>query len=150
MLVFRKPIPGGGLVVTVHARKGPQENTDITIHRGRVMAAPELTAFPQYKAFLGRPWSDFSRTMYLRSSIDDLVDPAGWMTWVGAPSSRYSTVDYGEFQNKGAGASTERRVNWTGYHVINDLRTANIYDVTSLINGELWLPGTGVPFDAGV
>lgn len=147
-IYVRKPIPGSGLVVTAHARNDPHENTGITIHRGRVMAAPELT--PQYKAFLGRPWTDFSRTVYLRCTIDDLVDPAGWMTWKGAPLSRYSTVDYGEFQNNGTGASTDRRVKWPGYHVIDDLRTAEIYDVTSLINGELWLPSTGVPFDAGV
>lgn len=146
----RKPITQGGLVVTAQGRNSPHENTGITIHRGRIMAAQELIPFPQYKAFLGRPWGDFSRTVYLRSSIDNLVDPAGWLTWEGAPVSRYSTLDYGEFQNNGAGASTDRRVKWPGYHVIHDIRIAENYDVTALINGQLWLPATGVPFDAGI
>ncbi|WOH14001.1 hypothetical protein DCAR_0933516 [Daucus carota subsp. sativus] len=146
----RKPKIQGGLVVTAQGRASPHENTGITIHRCSFMRAPELRPFPQYKAFLGRPWRDFSRTVYLRSSIGDLVDPAGWMAWVGAPQSRYYKLDYGEFQNYGAGASTYGRVKWRGYHVINDLRTAEAYDVTNLINGNLWLPATAVPFDADV
>ncbi|KAK1402436.1 Pectinesterase [Heracleum sosnowskyi] len=146
----RKPKPGGGLVVTAQSREHPYENTGITIHRCGLMRAPELKPFPQYKAFLGRPWKEFARTAYLRSSISDLVDPAGWMTWEGAPPSRSRTVDYGEFENTGPGASTNRRVKWRGYHVIRDLQTAAAYDVTNLINGKLWLPATGVPFDANV
>ncbi|XP_074379722.1 pectinesterase-like [Apium graveolens] len=149
-IFVQKPKPGGGLVVTAQDRDHPHDNTGITIHKCTLMRAPELRPFPQYKAFLGRPWSDFARTAYLRSSMTDLVDPAGWMTWQGASPSRYQTVDYGEFQNYGAGASTDRRVKWAGYHVIRDIRTAAAYDVTNLINGNLWLPATGVPFDADV
>ncbi|KAL1802012.1 hypothetical protein ACET3Z_030659 [Daucus carota] len=147
---LRKPQPGGGLVVTAQDRNGPHENTGFTIHRGRVMAAPDLAPFPQIKAFLGRPWGDFSRTVYLRSTLDTLVDPAGWLAWGGAPPRRCDTLDYGEFENHGAGASTHRRVKWRGYRVIRDRRTAETYDVDRLINGKVWLPGTGVPFDADV
>ncbi|XP_017224808.1 pectinesterase [Daucus carota subsp. sativus] len=145
---LRKPQPGGGLVVTAQDRNGPHENTGFTIHRGRVMAAPDLAPFPQIKAFLGRPWGDFSRTVYLRSTLDTLVDPAGWLAWGGAPPRRCDTLDYGEFENHGTGASTHRRVKWRGYRVIRDRRTAEAYDVDRLINGKVWLPGTGVPFDA--
>ncbi|KAL8156129.1 hypothetical protein AgCh_001285 [Apium graveolens] len=149
-IYVRKPKPGGGLVVTAQSREHPYYNTGITIHKCRLMRAPELKPFPKYKAFLGRPWRDFARTAYLRSSIGDLVDPAGWMPFAGAPPTRSQTVDYGEFQNYGPGASTDRRVKWSGYHVIRDIRTAAAYDVTNLINGKLWLPATGVPFDAYV
>ncbi|KAL8156134.1 hypothetical protein AgCh_001290 [Apium graveolens] len=146
----RKPKPEGGLVVAAQSRVHPHDNTGITIHKCILMRAPELKPFPQYKAFLGRPWKAYARTAYLRSSIDDLVDPAGWMTMGGDPPTIYQTVDYGEFQNYGPGASTKWRVKWSGYHVIRDLKTAAAYDVTNLINGQSWLPATGIPFDADV
>lgn len=149
-IYVRKPKATGGLVIAAQSREHYWDNTGITMHRCAIMRAPELKPFPQYKAFLGRPWRDYARTAYLRSSIGDVVDPAGWLTWQGAPPTRSRTVDYGEFQNSGPGASTDRRVKWPGVHILRDFRKAAAYDVTNLINGKLWLPGTGVPFDANV
>ena len=84
--------------------------------------------------------------MYMQSFLDDLVHPEGWLEWDGDSATAY----YGEYKNYGPGSSTDHRVNWTSYHVIEDVETANRFTVEFLINGNSWLPKTGVPFTPGL
>ncbi|KAJ7954286.1 Pectinesterase [Quillaja saponaria] len=96
-----------------------------------------------------RPWGKYSRTVIIKSDLDGLVDPAGWLPW-DENTTILSTVYYGEFMNTGIGADTEGRVKWPGYHVINNAAEAEQFTVENFLDGGSWIPGTGVPFDDGL
>ncbi|XP_021972054.1 pectinesterase 2 [Helianthus annuus] len=113
--------------------------------RCKVTAAPELNPSKYAKAFLGRPWFRLSRTVYMQSFLDGLVDPRGWLDSWGHKDTAYC----GEYMNYGPGSSTNQRVNWPHYHAITDPKTAKFFTVAHFISGYNWLPKTGVPFTAG-
>ncbi|GLT90203.1 hypothetical protein SLE2022_081490 [Rubroshorea leprosula] len=58
-------------------------------------------------------------------------------------------IDYAEFDNRGPGSDTSNRVTWPGYHVVDATDAVN-FTVSIFIQGDSWLPATGVPFDAGL
>nr|XP_043633752.1 pectinesterase 2-like [Erigeron canadensis] len=143
-IFVRKTVPRGGLVVTAHGRKYHNESTGYCLQGCTITVAADLKPFiSEYsKAFLGRPWHPYAFTMYMESFIDDLVDPQGWLdTW-----GYNETTFCGEYMNYGPGASTDQRVKWRGYHVINDPNIAKYFTVSKFILGNQWLPETGVPF----
>ncbi|PKU69625.1 pectinesterase [Dendrobium catenatum] len=148
-LQARKPMAGQKNAVTAQGRIDPNQNTGTSIQKCRLVPSQDLKpvtgSFPTY---LGRPWKEYSRTVVMQSSIDNHVNPKGWLEWDG--NFALKTLFYGEYQNDGPGAGTAGRVNWTGYHVITDAKVANDYTVAKLIQGEQWLTGTGVDFTNGL
>lgn len=61
--------------------------------------------------YLGRPWRDYSRVVWQRSYLGDVVSPAGWSEWDG--SNATENVYYREYKNHGSG-SVGPRVSWSG------------------------------------
>lgn len=84
----------------------------------------------------------------MKSSLDSLINPSGWSPWSG--SFALSTLYYGEYMNTGPGANTARRVNWPGFHVITNPSEAVKFSVGDFLDGDSWIPGSGVPFDSGL
>jgi len=136
-------------VLTAQGRTDPNQNTGISIHNSRVMASSDLRpVLSSFKTFLGRPWKEYSRTVFLQTYLDSLVDAAGWLEWDG--NFALNTLYYGEYRNSGPGASTSGRVKWRGYRVITSANEASRFTVANFIAGRSWLPATGVPFSSGL
>ncbi|KAG4995830.1 hypothetical protein JHK85_027269 [Glycine max] len=95
------------------------------------------------ETYLGRPWKNYSRTVYMQSFMDTVINSAGWREWDG--DFALSTLYYAEFNNTGPGSTTANRVTWPGYHVINATVAAN-FTVANFLLGDNWLPQTGVPY----
>ncbi|KAI8362797.1 pectin lyase fold/virulence factor [Blakeslea trispora] len=58
--------------------------------------------------YLGRPWSQFARVVYIYSSIGAHINPAGWSQW--SPSSpNTSNVLFAEYGNNGPSSSLNAR-----------------------------------------
>lgn len=145
----RRPMDYQSNMITAQGRDDPNESTGISIHGSRVRPAPELIPVEgSFKSYLGRPWKMYSRTVFLKTDLDGLVDPKGWMEWEG--SFALSTLFYAEFMNTGYGAPTENRVKWPGFHVFNDSQAAMPFTVSNFIQGESWIPESGVPFWPGL
>lgn len=150
MIYVRRPLWGQVNVITAQGRNDPFQNTAISIHNSRIMAAPDLRPVVRsFQTYLGRPWQQYSRTVIMKTYIDSLVNRAGWLTWLDS-NFALSTLYYAEYGNIGPAASTRYRVKWPGYHVIKSGNVASKYTVASLIAGRAWLPSTGVPFTAGL
>ncbi|CAD5326385.1 unnamed protein product [Arabidopsis thaliana] len=148
-IFVRRPMDHQGNMITAQGRDDPHTNSGISIQHSRIRAAPEFEAVKgRFKSYLGRPWKKYSRTVFLKTDIDELIDPRGWREWSG--SYALSTLYYGEFMNTGAGAGTGRRVNWPGFHVLRGEEEASPFTVSRFIQGDSWIPITGVPFSAGV
>ncbi|XP_047066539.1 pectinesterase-like [Lolium rigidum] len=148
-LYARRPMASQSNVYTAQGRTDPNQNTGISIQKCKVAAASDLAAVQSsFRTYLGRPWKQYSRTVYLQSDLGSVVDPAGWLAWDG--TFALDTLYYGEYQNTGAGASTSNRVKWKGYRVISSSSEASTFTVGSFIDGDVWLAGTSIPFSTGL
>ncbi|GLJ13607.1 hypothetical protein SUGI_0216260 [Cryptomeria japonica] len=148
-IIARRPMSNQQNTLTAQGRSDPNENTGISIHKCVVSASSDLQAVKgSIKTYLGRPWKEYSRTVFLQSTLGDLIDPAGWLPWSG--NFALSTLYYGEYMNSGAGAGTSKRVNWPGYHVMTSATEASKFSVANFISGTSWIPATGVTFTSGL
>ncbi|GMH26264.1 hypothetical protein Nepgr_028107 [Nepenthes gracilis] len=147
-IYVRKPMSNQINTVTAQGRRDPNENTGIVIQNSRITAAPDLKPFQgSFKTFLGRPWKQYSRTVIMKTFLDDLIDPQGWTPWNGGFA--LDTLYYAEYMNAGAGASTGFRVKWGGYHLITSSTEAEKFTVGNFLDGDKWIPA-GVPFTSGL
>lgn len=145
----RRPNSGQKNMVTAQGRTDPNQNTGIVIQKCRIGATSDLQAvISSFKTYLGRPWKEYSRTVYMQSTISNVIDPAGWHEWSG--SFALSTLYYAEYQNTGAGAGTSKRVTWKGYKVITSATEAQGFTPGKFIAGGSWLPSTGFPYSLGL
>ncbi|CAN6468252.1 unnamed protein product [Victoria cruziana] len=146
-LYARLPMSAQQNMFTAQGRSDPNQNTGTSIINCSVLATPDLSSNGQIKSFLGRPWKNYSRTVYMDSFIDSVVDPTGWAPWSG--NDFLSTLYYGEYSNRGPGSNTTGRVTWPGYHVMSSTDATN-FTVTNFVQGDVWLPATSVPFSSGL
>ncbi|CDP17208.1 unnamed protein product [Coffea canephora] len=144
----RLPMQGQFNAITAQGRTDINQNTGTSIQNCNIMAAPDLASSNgTTKTYLGRPWKEYSRTVYMQSFLGSLIDPAGWTPWSG--DFALSTLYYAEYDNSGPGSDTTNRVTWPGYHVINAADAAN-FTVANFILGDNWLPQTGVTYTSGL
>ncbi|XP_062098913.1 pectinesterase-like [Humulus lupulus] len=152
----RLPLKGQFNAITAQGRTDPNQNTGTSIQNCTISPSADLAAANAAtaagngsftKSYLGRPWKEYSRTVYMQSFIDGFIEAAGWREWSG--DFALSTLYYAEYSNSGSGSNTTNRVNWTGYHMINATDAAN-YTVSTFLLGDVWLPQTGVPYSGGL
>ncbi|KAI3448550.1 hypothetical protein Pfo_005215 [Paulownia fortunei] len=136
----REPLPLQKVTITAQGRKDPHQSTGFSIQDSYVYATR-----PTY---LGRPWKQYSRTVFLNTYMTSMVQPRGWLEWYG--DFALGTLWYGEYRNYGPGASISGRVRWPGYHIIRDASTAGFFSVGRFLDGMAWLPATGIKFTAGL
>jgi pectinesterase len=84
----------------------------------------------------------------MQSYFSNIISPEGWLEMDG--KFGLDTLTYGEYMNTGPGAGVASRVKWPGYRVLNDSREAEKFTVAQFIEGNLWLPSTGVAYIAGL
>jgi pectinesterase len=79
---------------------------------GYVFKNCKLSAFEGVnKVFLGRPWRDNARVVYLNCELGEHITPEGWSNW--DKTSRDKTAYYAEYGNTGPGSDTTGRVSWS-------------------------------------
>ena len=77
---------------------------------GYVFADCRITGAPGVKTWLGRPWRNFARTVFLRSAMSEVVRPGGWDNW--GKKDAEQTTFYAEYGSTGPGANPAARVPW--------------------------------------
>ena len=135
-----RPEKGEKTAVTAHGRTDPAQPTGFVVQGCLVNGTDDYVklynANPKvHLSFLGRPWKEYSRTVFLRSRLEPLVTPRGWLEWSG--EFALTTLFYGEFDNSGPGSDVSMRVPWSSKipeeHVLS-------YSVQSFIQGDDWIP----------
>ncbi|KAF4043071.1 Pectinesterase [Phytophthora infestans] len=63
-------------------------------------------------AYLGRPWYPYARVVFQNSKLGDVINPQGWQQW--NKDNNTANVYFKEYNNRGPGASTDRRVALSG------------------------------------
>jgi len=77
---------------------------------GFVFADCRITGNDSVRTYLGRPWREFARTVFIRTEMSDVVRAEGWHNW-NKPGAEQTTF-YREFGNTGAGAGPAERAKW--------------------------------------
>lgn len=89
--------------ITAQHRTTPTEETGFFFVDSKITGVKSCT--------LGRPWGPYSRVLFIRTYMSNVVVPQGWDDW-GKPST-HSTVYYGEYECFGPGANRSGRVEWS-------------------------------------
>ncbi|GJN16080.1 hypothetical protein PR202_gb03030 [Eleusine coracana subsp. coracana] len=159
-LLARLPLPEQKNSVTAQGRLDANMTTGFAFQFCNVSAADDLLRAAASSSagnngtsgatqtYLGRPWKPYSRVVFMQSWIGGVVRPEGWLAWDG--EFALDTLYYGEYMNTGPGAGVAGRVGWPGFHVMNSAAEAGNFTVAQFIEGNIWLPTTGVKFTAGL
>ncbi|CAN1188799.1 Probable pectinesterase/pectinesterase inhibitor 36 [Linum perenne] len=148
-IFVRKPLRSQANFITAQGREDPNQNTGISIQGSRVRPASDFAgSSSSIRSYLGRPWKEYSRTVVWESDLDGVIDPKGWNEWRGGFA--LSTLYYAEYRNLGSGAGTKGRVRWPGFHLLTRPEQVRDFSVSRFIQGDTWIPASGVPFRLGV
>lgn len=132
------PAKGENNAITAQGRIDPAEATGFVLLQCLINGTDEYMKLwrsnPKvHKNYLGRPWKMYSRTVFIECTMEDLISPEGWMQF--REGFALSTLYYGEFGNKGAGADTSKRVKWSSRIPKVHL---NAYSAQNFIQAEEW------------
>jgi len=148
--VVRKPLENQQCIVTAQGRKEKNQPSGLIIQGGSIVADPKY--YPvrlKNKAYLARPWKDFSRTIFLDTYIGDLITPEGYMPWqTPAGITGTDTCYYGEYNNRGPGSDVKQRVKWRGVKTITSEGAASFMPIR-FFHGDDWIRVTRVPYFPG-
>uniref|UniRef100_A0A0D9X8H1 Pectinesterase n=1 Tax=Leersia perrieri TaxID=77586 RepID=A0A0D9X8H1_9ORYZ len=155
-LAARLPLPDQKNSVTAQGRLDSNMTTGFAFQFCNVTADADLqralanqsAAAAMTQTYLGRPWKEYSRVVFMQSYIGGVVWPEGWLAWDG--EFALDTLYYGEYMNTGPGAGVGGRVKWPGFHVMTSPAQAGNFTVAQFIEGNMWLPPTGVKYTAGL
>lgn len=142
----RKPLSGQKDAITAQGRTDPNQNTGITIQNSKISSSDDLS---NVEVYLGRPWKDYAATAYITSYIPDFIRAEGWIAW-SSGTVPPDTIVYGEYKNQGPGAAIGGRVKWKGVSSDMTPEAANRFGVKKLLNGDRWLPKSGVSYILGL
>ncbi|KAK4359827.1 hypothetical protein RND71_022056 [Anisodus tanguticus] len=130
------PEKGENNAVTAHGRLDPGQSTGFIFQNCSINGTEEYMNLyhsnPKLqKKFLGRPWKEYSRTVFINCNLEVLVCAEGWMPWNG--EFALETLYYGEFNSSGAGANVTGRLSWSSQIPAEHV---NSYSVVNFIQGD--------------
>lgn len=104
---------------------------------GYVFLNCKLTANADVKkVYLGRPWRDYAKTVFLNCEMDSHILPEGWHNW--DHQEREKTSFYGEYKSSGLGSASGKRVEWS--HQLTE-QEADTYVPEKIFQEESsWIP----------
>ncbi|KAH7566040.1 hypothetical protein JRO89_XS08G0071800 [Xanthoceras sorbifolium] len=134
-----KPEHGEQNAVTAHGRTDPAQATGFVFHNCVINGTEEYLKYyyakPEvHRNYLGRPWKEYSRTVFVNCTMETLISPEGWLPWSG--DFALKTLYYGEFGNSGAGSDTSKRVPWSSRIPADHV---GVYSVKNFIQGDEWI-----------
>lgn len=146
-LAVRKPLKEQHCIVTAQGRTDARQPTGLVLQNCSIVADDSYNEVKgEVKTYLGRPWKQYSRTVIMESTIDDLIQPEGWLEW--NKTFAFQTLFYSEFNNRGSGSSKTDRVNWSGVKELPIDRVQR-FTASKFIDGDAWIPSTGIPHTSG-
>ncbi|XP_058786546.1 probable pectinesterase/pectinesterase inhibitor 51 [Vicia villosa] len=133
-----RPKKGENNAITAHGRTDPAQSTGFVFHNCMINGTEKYMELyydkPKvHKNYLGRPWKEYSRTVFINSFMEALITPQGWMPWTG--DFGLNTLYYGEINNSGPGSNLTKRVSWSSQVPAEHVYT---YSVQGFIQGDDW------------
>ncbi|WP_224999000.1 pectinesterase family protein [Cesiribacter sp. SM1] len=99
----------------IHSKKDSYitaASTPEWVRWGYVFKNCTFTAAPGvHEVYLGRPWRDYAKTVFINCTFGPHIRPEGWHNWSRPEAEK--TSFYAEYNNRGPGAGTAKRVGWS-------------------------------------
>lgn len=86
-------------------------STPDTQAHGFVFSYCKINGAGEAQTFLGRPWRDYAKTVFLNTEMPAVVQPAGWDN--GRRPRAEKTVVFAEFKSTGPGGAATVRAPWS-------------------------------------
>ena len=102
-----RPPHGANLPFSAANGRDSSSNPSYYVFNNCDIAAAPGSSVPNGAFYLGRPWRNYSRVVFQRTSMSAVINPAGWSVW-NKNASQTEHVSYTEYANTGAGASGSR------------------------------------------
>ncbi|MBQ2802798.1 MAG: pectin methylesterase [Lachnospiraceae bacterium] len=90
-----------------------------------------LSDCPPHSVYLGRPWREWAKTVFLHCELGEHIHPLGWNDWKKTHGHFY----YGEYCSYGPGANPQARADFS--HQLTD-EEASKYTIENILLG--WIP----------
>lgn len=134
------PEKGENNAITAQGRTDPAQSTGLVFQNCVINGTERYMELYKgnpkiHRNFLGRPWKEYSRTVFIHCYLDALVAPEGWMPF--REGFALNTLYYGEFGNSGPGSRWSGRVKWSSRIPAKHIFT---YSVHNFIQGSEWIP----------
>lgn len=141
---LKSPEKGESNPVTAHGRTDPAQSTGFVFRNCTVDGTPDYLAVykkkpAKHRNYLGRPWKEYSRTVFLECHLAEIVTVEGWKPWSG--DFALSTLFYGEYRNSGPGANAAKRVSWSNQIPADQISS---FSLQNFIQGDTWIPSSNV------
>jgi pectinesterase len=81
--------------------------------------------------YLGRPWRQFAKTVFINCAIDSIIKKEGWHNWKKPDAEK--TAFYAEYNSRGVGANVGKRVAWS--HQLSK-KESKEYSVKNILSGK--------------
>jgi pectin methylesterase-like acyl-CoA thioesterase len=136
------PHHGEANTVTAHGRTDPAQSTGFVFQNCIINGTDDYLALYKenpavHRAYLGRPWKEYSRTVYINCLMEQIIRPEGWLQWNG--DFALKALFYGEYGSSGPGGDVSRRVSWSSRVPQEHLA---VYSIESFIQGDQWIRDT--------
>lgn len=144
LVLVRRPLDNQRCIVTASGRENRKTKTGLVLHNCTI--AGDRTYLPvknQFGTYLGRPWKQFSKAIYLQSYLSDIINPDGWYPWEGTYGLK--TCYYAEYGNRGPGSNTARRVRWHGIRKITPAQAIR-FTGGIFLSPDYWVYRAGIPY----
>ncbi|RUS16384.1 pectin lyase fold/virulence factor, partial [Endogone sp. FLAS-F59071] len=96
------------------------------------------------RVYLGRPYSQYARVVYMFCTLGAHINPAGWEVWSNS-DPRSSDILFGEYENVGTGASGTR----ASFATALTSTTVQPFGLETLFGGDVsWIDTSAISFHA--
>nr|CAD1818173.1 unnamed protein product [Ananas comosus var. bracteatus] len=134
------PEHGESNTLTAHGRTDPAQSTGFVFDHCVANGSDDYLALYRknpsvHRVYLGRPWKEYSRTVFLNCYLPEIIRPEGWLPFNG--DFALKTLYYGEYQSTGPGGQVGRRVPWSSQVPAEHVA---VYSVDNFIQGDQWIP----------
>ena len=121
------------IMITAHSRTTPEQEKAYVFDRCRITADPGAGTI-----YLGRPWRDYARVIFMNTRIDAPIHPEGWREWTPGTTERLKTAYYAEYRPRGKHASVEQREPLS--HQLSAAEAKRWQKKVFLAGGDGWQP----------
>ncbi|KAI0075082.1 pectin lyase-like protein [Panus rudis PR-1116 ss-1] len=132
---------GGGIVAWkgTNLTDAPGNRYGAYISNSKIIRSPDAnaTTVTTGKCFLGRPWNDLATTVFLRTFMDDSIQPAGWTPFNSDRPVIANTTFYAEYRSYGPGGNTSSRVPIE--HILTDTEARNFTIERVFLEKPQWI-----------
>ncbi|XP_031486457.1 pectinesterase QRT1-like [Nymphaea colorata] len=112
--------------IAASQRNSPNENSGFSFLQCKLDGSGKL--------YLGRAWGRYAQVVYSLCDMGDIVIPQGWHDW--DDPSRRRTVWFAEYNCRGGGADSRKRVPWSKSLTFEE---AKPFLTSAYIDGQQWL-----------